>query len=176
MNTPLSIRVLRWTVCLIVGGFILTGLYISGSPITQRQYALDEHRINDLSQITYSVDQYVSNHGTLPVSIDPTLPEFANLNTQTHDPATGAAYEYRILPTTTSTIATTTNAVLPYQLCATFDRPTSPDSTQSYTQPAPVAVAPNGSMEAPINWQHGSGTTCFSLRSRTSPTQTTIVK
>ncbi len=152
MKTPLGIRVIRWAFCAAVVAAIVAGLYVSGSPATRRRYALDERRVNSLSQISYAIDTYAQQHNALPEQLENVAQEQPYLSIELRDPATSVIYEYR----TTGTSTTST-----YELCATFDLPRSNEESMNRAAPATL---PDGSVLTA--WDHGAGRTCFPLRVR----------
>lgn len=148
LPTPFAIRFVRWAFCLLIVASIIAGLLVSGSPATQRRYALDQQRLNQLSQIHYGLEQYARLHeGTLPTNINDLIQEQPHLNQTILDPATAIPFAYRPL-TTTST----------YEICATFDLPTSPEDT--YSAPYPVVQGDSSSL---LRLGHTAGNTCYTL-------------
>lgn len=103
--------------CLILG---FLGI---GSPYYERQLAFDLRRENDLRDLRYQVQDYWTKHKTLPPKL-----------THPIDQETNKPYEYL------------KGKGPHYQLCATFDTPSSTSD------------------DAAGNWtHHASGTQCFSL-------------
>ena len=150
MNTPLLMRIVRWTCCIAIVMGIASGLFISGSPATRRHHALDEKRVNNLNQITYAIDTYAQTHGMVPTNLDLLTQDQPYLANDFHDPETNVLYAYRVLTTST------------YELCATFDLPTSVDEEMSLPPP-PVLRHDT----VPVTrWEHMSGHVCFPLRVR----------
>lgn len=158
MNTPPLIRLVRVGFCIAVAIGIVAGLYVSGSPATQRRYSLDERRVSDLSQISYSIDSYSQSHtGSAPES----LSELQLLSqyplSSIVDPETGAQYEYHRTSSTT------------YQLCANFSLASNPDHNDLVTP----AMDIDGKVIT--RWTHGAGRSCFDLIVRLQPTPPPIM-
>src|SRR5687767_3423018 len=101
----------------IVAIAILAGLYLSGSPAEQRLLRLDERRISDLVQLSYTISNYREQSGQLPLELA-VLVDGQRLRSLPADPQTGVVYAYEIADTDS------------YRLCAEFSRPslqTTPD-------------------------------------------------
>lgn len=158
MKTPFSIRLIRWVFCLVILIAIVAGLYVSGSPATRRRYALDERRVNSLSQIIYAIDNYAQTRGALPTNLETLAQQQPYLVTEIRDPASGAMYEYRAVDYAWVDGLSTTST---YELCATFDLPTSKDEVLHRPTPA---ILPDGGVLT--TWDHPAGRTCFPLRAR----------
>ncbi len=90
----------------IVGGFV-----IMGSPAKARLYGYDNQRVNDLSSLSYQVQDYYTTNKKLPSDLSE--PQFQ----QFKDPETKQPYEY------------STASDKQYQLCAAFslDSPSQAD-------------------------------------------------
>jgi hypothetical protein len=111
----------------LVAGAVAAGFYVLGSPAEQRLLRLDERRVADLNQIEAGLRAFWRRTGRLPATIDETMAPAV-----VRDPATGNEYEYRVTAERT------------VELCATFDRPSEPDSN--------VRTPP---------WRHAAGRQCF---------------
>lgn len=133
---PIGIGVAVALVVTVVGGFL-----VIGSPAEQRDYRLDEQRINALNEITYQVSNYYAEKRSLPSSLD-AIREQLKGYVPPSDPETGEPFVYR----TTDTYS--------YQLCATFARATPTRDGR------PVAV---GYVEDYRAWVHPAGEFCFDL-------------
>jgi hypothetical protein len=110
---------------------VAAALYVLGSPGEQRRLRLDERRVEDLNALRADIGAYWRVNRRLPASLgeasrDPAL---------YRDPVSGDAYEYRVLGERS------------YELCATFERPYSPDRPQLATR----------------FWPHPAGRHCFAL-------------
>ena len=112
-------------------GTIAAALALIGSPAEQREYRMDERRVQDLRLVADSVNVYWTRRGRLPASLDDLAREFGVASA---DPATGERYAYRPIADDS------------YELCATFAR-------DSSTLP--------GKTVAVDVWSHGRGRQCF---------------
>src|SRR3989338_3079737 len=107
------------TVVIVVVG--VWGVYISGSPMENRNIRYDEIRLRDLDRITTAVNSYAQDNYRLPVTINQLLGNrpktgLPYLKKEPKDPKSKVNYSYRIVTTTS------------YELCAVFD--TSSESIQ----------------------------------------------
>lgn len=149
MRTPLAIRILRWSVCVVLVAAMVGGLFTVGSPAQRRREALDEQRITSLQSISYAIDTYYqSNQKTLPPDLAALIRHQPHLSTQVTDPKTGVTYGYRIRSTTDLT----------YELCATFET----ETNLSRNEPRPYGDV--------YNWVHPLGEKCFEVRVRVPDT------
>lgn len=91
---------------------IVLGFTATGGPSTQRAAQADVQRVRDLHHIAEAIRNSVLNgRAALPERLDQ-VPAAGGYNPRITDPETGAAYEYRKIPSAGSTTA--------YELCATF--------------------------------------------------------
>jgi hypothetical protein len=122
----------RILACIIVIGSIAIGFFVLGSPRTQRLYKYDTEKINELSSLTYSIENYYSIHAKLPSDLSllavSGYPRIVDM--QTSKP-----YGYEILSATT------------YNLCADFNK-----NTPEYITNSTYGNYP---------WVHPAGTYCF---------------
>ena len=130
---PVGIAVAVVILATIVGGFL-----VIGSPATQRDYRLDEQRVNDLSNAQYQVVNYYQQEGAVPSTLAELGTIFKGYEPPT-DPETGEPYGYR---------ATGPNS---FELCATFTRATRSRNGR------PLGSDAN----AFDNWVHPAGNACF---------------
>lgn len=126
-------------------GVILTlalGLVMAGSPRVERQRKLDRQRIEDLSQLSRTIESYFREFEALPATLDqlPQLraPGFA----EPFDPVNGRRYEYATIDS------------MRYRLCADFE-------TADSTGGEPPTYPPDRSAAF---WRHAAGRQCFELR------------
>ncbi len=127
-DRPKLARGLGGGVIAIVLILIVTGFSYIGSPTLLRNIRDDNQRESDLQNIKYQVlNFYQSKNARLPSSLEEmTMGDYYGGNLPT-DPATGAAYEYRVLPEKTVMATSTKPGVRPvasafptFALCATF--------------------------------------------------------
>lgn len=129
---------------------VIAGLITAGSPSAERERRMDDQRVNDLQMISYAVEQYYQREGTLPASLEEAARQPYAYVTRITDPETGTPYEY--VPT----------AGAAYQLCATFDAPTNPESAQN----APPELS---------FWNHDAGAICYALEAQPLPVEVKAV-
>lgn len=111
------------------------------SPAQQHKLVLDHRRVSDLGTIKQRVEDYYTEHKTLPQSLDELKP------LTTKDPETNAPYEYRIL-----------YEVPPYiQLCADFATDSSKDEPYGTADDTYSYPSYSG------DFQHPKGHHCFKL-------------
>lgn len=129
---PLGIAVATVVVLTIVGGFL-----VIGSPATQREYRLDEQRVNGLTELQYRIVSVYQETGALPTTLAEV--EGGQGYEVPGDPETGADYGYRV------------TGPLSFELCATFSRATrTRDGQPLYGYANPFD-----------NWVHPAGDHCF---------------
>ncbi|MEN9647270.1 MAG: hypothetical protein RLY57_74 [Candidatus Parcubacteria bacterium] len=110
---PHLLKLFTYIVSAVVFASIIGGLFIMGSPATQRMLRDDMDRQNDLSSIQSQVLNYYQNSGKLPESINVLKDDFSYYNEETFvDPATKNQYDYKVVTGTTS---------ISFELCADFD-------------------------------------------------------
>ncbi|MFH0821002.1 MAG: hypothetical protein V1908_04470 [Candidatus Peregrinibacteria bacterium] len=123
---------------------IVLGFFAVGSPLEAQVKRLDERRIQDLSSLSYQLDEHFRIQKKLPATLQDlstaVLKDFSNLP---RDPETGELYGYERLSENR------------YKLCTTFLRET--DSQEQSQAPY------YGPMD---NWSHGHGLTCFTREIR----------
>lgn len=141
----------------LVTGVVATSLYISGSPTRARNQRRDTQRADDLQQISYGVDYFLSVSQRLPNNLDEisaraNQPLSSYYFPQLKDPRTGSPYEYRPLDLTESTTSSTQRRS--YELCAIFEQSTQENSIGQWPG--------TGNMF----WQHPAGRTCFTLEAK----------
>lgn len=145
---------------LLVLSAIVYSFSVMGSPAKQRQYRLDDRRINDLQGIQYQVINYWQQKEKLPATLEelkspltgyslPVPPEFEK----------GEKYEYNVL-----------SKPLAFELCATFALPI-PKGWSEYggeVRPMPYFEGVKESASFPYtgggtneSWDHQTGRACF---------------
>jgi hypothetical protein len=121
---------------LVVAIVAFVGLWLAGSPARARRQALDQRRVQVLSQIANAVGDHVRMRRALPVTLDELMRGNPQSGFTLTDPVTHDRVPYIVLDS------------LHYQLCADFD--------------APDSVGPYGDAVNPF-WRHGAGRTCFTF-------------
>ena len=84
-------RLLAVVLTVIVTAAVVTGIVIIGSPMEERTRRLDTRRVQDLQQISQSVQVYHSRHQRTPASLDE-LSKEPGLAGVPRDPVTGEPY------------------------------------------------------------------------------------
>jgi hypothetical protein len=115
----------------IVVAAIAAALFVTGSPSEQRLLRLDTERVNDLQQLSLAANFRWDQDRRLPES-GGELVDGRYLSRLPVDPVTGEDYEYR------------TSGPRRFEVCATFDRPASPELAGDF-------------------WFHEAGRQCFSF-------------
>lgn len=129
-------RIIALVSSLLVVSAVLYAFFLLGSPSDQRAIAFDETRVQDVAQLSSSVEAYHQETGALPDSLaDLKGLRFAVF--QLSDPRTGEAYEYRKV------------SALSYEVCAVFE---TDSSKQPKLRQNPFFFEPS---------EHGVGRTCF---------------
>ena len=129
MKRPTGGRLVMGVAVLLVAATIAAAFLVLGSPAEQRLLRLDERRVEDLNSLRANVNAYWRANARLPASLDE-----AGRGTDLYkDPVTGEPYGYRAL------------GERAYELCASFDRPFTPES-------------PDAAMRF---WPHPAGQHCF---------------
>jgi hypothetical protein len=127
----------------VVAAAVIAAIVKLGSPSVQRQYKLDEVRVQNLTFIAMSLNGYFSRHKELPTDLD-ALAKEPGYHIERSDPVTGKPYAYQIL------------GAASYRLCADF----SADSAANSAAFAPYAN---------VNWAHGPGRQCFDRNMEKKP-------
>jgi type II secretory pathway pseudopilin PulG len=142
LKNPHYARYINWSVGVLVVLSIAAGFLIVGSPQTQRQYRLDSQRVQDLNSIQSQVIYVYQQKNALPTALSE-LEDPLSYYTAPTDPKTGAAYKYRA------------TGPLSFEVCATFDLPSSGMEEPMYPEPAYRSKGMDS------KWIHGTGETCF---------------
>lgn len=132
-------RLLTILVSAIVLASIVTGFVIFGMPATQRKRRLDEERLTHLQNIQYQIFEYYRQKSELPASLDDLKSDVTGF-IPPRDPVTQAAYEYRV------------TTKLNFELCATFDLPSSAGLVKGKKLPP---------LPESQKWEYDSGRACF---------------
>ena len=140
MNSPVSRAGVLATIAAAMA--VIAGLITLGLPSRARERRLDGLRVDDLVQLSSSLDAYWSKHAALPLALD-SLVSARQTDRIPSDPATNLAYTYLV------------SGERSYRLCATFAQPS--DTTDA---PLTLAYAGNRSLHS---WRHGAGESCFDL-------------
>jgi hypothetical protein len=127
----------------VVAIAFLLGLGVAGTPAAQRRIEADHRRIQDLRAIALAVHSRYQRAGKSDQPMPFGLSELVGKgipHSQSTDPETGQAYEYRVESGTQ------------YQLCAVF---AGAEETDQFHQTQ--------------FWHHDQGRTCFTLDASTQP-------
>ncbi|WP_119462441.1 hypothetical protein [Rhodospirillaceae bacterium SYSU D60014] len=131
---------------------VASGLFLIGSPETERGRRIDARRVQDLDVLAHAIDCYWTLRGTLPSDLDSLASQMEQLSNERPidgrcrpagmaDPETDAPYRYRVLSAST------------FELCATFAEPS----------PQDPAAAPRRADDVARTWTHEAGEQCFTV-------------
>ena len=154
----MKLKILIAAISLVILAAVIGGLYVAGSPKTQRMTKLDDQRVQDLQTISNAIDYYTTNNNVLPKDIAiAQIAQNGNLGpSQPLDPETKKPYEYRAV------------TGLTYELCATFALASDGKNPMYGPYSAPMYPGPLGTSK-PRYWNHGAGLICFSLTAPGQP-------
>ena len=127
-----------WTgvVFVIILSSIIWGFSVLGSPRTQQLIKYDTHKVSDLQNINYMVENYYQTKGSLSGSISD-LSNPNDYNIVPVDSQTKTPYEYVLIG----------QSAKAYQLCATFNK---------------ASIAYPSDLPTVTTWMHPAGHYCFS--------------
>jgi len=133
---------------------IAAGLFIVGSPTTQRTRRLDAERVSHLQILQNEIINYWVYKDALPASLDALKNQLTGF-VPPRDPATEASYEYRV------------TGSLTFELCATFKTDESARAIPYFSaKPLPLLYPDGSRISSQISanevWSHPAGTYCFS--------------
>ena len=135
-----SSKVFVWIIIGVVVLAVGYGIFLAGSPATQRTLQFDQRRVSDLLQISFAVDEYWVRNDNLPEALVDLQDSRYYFVESIIDPATKELYEYQVL------------GEKQYELCATFEL-VSTESGAGLRSPSKMSKV----------WEHGVGRTCFEL-------------
>lgn len=150
------LRLFVYAVIAMVAAVVVVGLYVAGSPGTQREQRFDDQRVGDLQSIASAVDSLYMRNGSLPATTAELQGDRRNVYyvSSLADPVTAVPYEYRVTGEST------------YALCATFERPSETLETEpGYSKPMPMS--PRYAYVDRV-WEHPAGDFCFDLDAKDS--------
>jgi hypothetical protein len=138
MKSQAPLKVFLALAILVVVSSVSYGIFLIGSPGSQRTLKFDERRVADLTNIARAIDIYREETGKLPESLDALKGRRVFIRSA-QDPETGELYEYREL------------SEKGYELCAVFNI----DSATLDRE-----FPPSFSERV---WEHSAGRVCFGL-------------
>jgi uncharacterized membrane protein YjfL (UPF0719 family) len=143
-------RAVGWSATVVVFIILVSGFFLVGSPLKQREIRMDEQRIADLQNLQGSIVTYWQYKDELPSSLGVLQNDLTGF-IPAKDPETNQDYEYKIL------------GPLQFQLCATFLHPNPYRDQKEYYEPIPYPTSYVEGYYAPSYqvWDHGAGLTCF---------------
>lgn len=128
----------------IVAAAVIAGFFIAGTPGEERLRRFDNERTSDLQTIQWQIVNYWQQKGELPAELALLEDDISGFTVPT-DPETAAAYAY------------TVEEEHIFELCATFARPSLPE-----TRGAAIPLRPEpAAIKGLDNWNHEAGYTCF---------------
>lgn len=139
----------RGLAILIVIASLVTGFVIMGSPLTQRDFRLDEQKIYDLQSVQWQIINFWQQKEKLPGQLSELQDPISGFIIPV-DAETGQSYEYRPLGANS------------FELCATFNQ----KSPKNYYQgdssiPVDTSYTIEGMSRQQGNWYHDEGRVCF---------------
>ena len=148
MNRSTIMKRLTVAVTVVVIASLAGAVYVLESPTTQRQRRLDERRLQDLENISESIQSYAKKHDALPqnMAVLEEAATAAGTRQIPTDPVTQEPYEYKVLDAQS------------YQLCAVFLLPSRDKNNRSYPRWSRVHAA--GKQCFTYTHKHNSDTGC----------------
>lgn len=146
---PKRAQAVGWGAGLLIVVSIASGFFIMGSPNQIRLYRFDDQKVSDLQNIQWQIVNYWQQKEKLPAALSELQDPISGFVVP-QDSQTGSAYEYK------------TTGKLSFELCASFNAKTQPNS--QYTSRAimaPVPASVEGKDLTTDTWQHDAGRTCF---------------
>jgi len=119
--------------------------------------------VSDLQNIQSEIVSYWQSNGVLPTKLSD-LNDSLGSFTVPSDPQTNQAYEYMIVggQNIAATSSQSVNVPTSFQLCATFNAQTQPNSpTDTYASVLPSPAGVTGQDLSTDSWFHGAGRACF---------------
>lgn len=149
---PERARYVGWAVAALLVTTIASGFLILGTPGQVRSYRFDDTKVQDLTNIQYQIVNYWQQKEKLPASLSD-LNDPLSGNTIPLDPQSNQPYTYNA------------KGPMTFELCATFNAQTQPNSEsnmgKSYPVAAPAMPGATGQDLYSLPWTHGVGETCF---------------
>lgn len=145
---------------ILVVGLIGLSFAVMGSPNTQRDFRLDQTRLNDLQNIQGQVINYWQQREKMPTTLsDLADPLSGYMIPRDPESDSGLAYEYRL------------TGAMSFEICATFSKPI-PEGWQDYGKGGGIVPMYEGrdmAVSYPYpgpggvndSWVHDAGRTCF---------------
>jgi len=140
MKQLFSSKAFVWIIIGIVVLAVGYGIFLAGSPTTQRALQSDQMRASNLQQTSFAIDEYWARNQKLPETLEELQDSRYYFVESIADPITKESYEYQVLEEKQ------------YELCATFEL-ASTESRAGLRFPSKVSKV----------WEHGVGRTCFEL-------------
>ncbi len=141
MKSQVPLKIFLALAILVVVSSVSYGIFLVGSPSSQRTLKFDETRVSDLTNIARAVDIYWSDSDKLPETLDALRGRRVYIRSA-QDPETEELYEYRVL------------SEIGYELCAVF---TADSASQNREYPPAFSERV---------WKHSAGRVCFGLEAQ----------
>lgn len=135
-----SSKAVGYGVAALIVAAIVSGFFIMGSPMTQREIRLDQEQVQDLSAIQYQVVEYWRQNEALPTSLRALESDITGFAVPVA-PTDRGAYTYEV------------QGDRSFTLCATFAQ----SSAEYGYSMARDAYGLSGN----TSWEHNAGRTCF---------------
>lgn len=138
-------KYLAFTLGVVTMASIVAGIFIIGSPATQRNRRFDEQRLNHLQMIQSQVTYYWTQKAQLPKNLADLQDDISGFSAPL-DPETNTSYEYKIVDN------------LSFELCANF-KTVGPEYNNLNRN---LMYIPNDPYSQ--NWSHKAERTCFTRK------------
>lgn len=132
------------TVVVILGS-IISGFFLVGSPMHQRDIRMDDQRVSDLQNIQSQILNFWTQKGSIPKTLDD-LKDPLNGFVAPVDPISKQPYEYIV------------KGEHDFELCATFTNASGTEQSNRYKTVPMMYPVGNGTLDI---WTHSSGHSCF---------------
>lgn len=150
---PERARYVGWGVGALIVFTVAAGFLIMGSPGQVRLYRFDDQKVQDLQNIQYQVLNYYQTKGSIPKSLSELNDPLSGFTVPSDPQGNGDQYSYE------------TKGPLTFELCATFNAETQPNSMSANGRSKPMAAPPSpAGTGIDLNaqpWTHGAGKFCF---------------
>ena len=141
MKSQAPLKIFLALAILVVVSSVSYGIYLVGSPGSQRTLKFDDRRVSSLNDISFAVASYWEDNARLPEELADLKDGYIFLQS-VEDPETSLPYEYRVL------------SEKGYELCAVF---TTDSAIQDRENPPPFTTRV---------WAHKAGRVCFGLEAK----------
>ncbi len=147
-----GLRILAWSVALVLTSGIVGGFFTAGSPFKARLLKFDERRVSDLQTLQGEIINYWMKKDVLPGNLEELRNDITGFRAPL-DPKTGVGYDYQIA------------GELSFELCAIFELLSNAvlalDKTMPRAAAEPYTTYDYRTYDYAENWEHGAEKNCF---------------